>query len=95
MEITGQEALDRVTFADNYCEHYSVKPSEQRATVSIGARNVIAQGNQVKAAQRRLFFSFDFHGIKNVIFIGNITTADIVPSSSTIPAPRPSFNLIV
>jgi hypothetical protein len=95
VEINGreQEMLDRVTFADNYCEHYSVKPDDRRATVSVVARNVIAQGNQVKATIR--FFSFDFHGIKNVIFMGNITTADIVPSSSTIPTPRPAFNLIV
>lgn len=91
VEIMGQAPLDRLTFGNNYCEHYSV--GDGGATVSLLANHAIVQGNQVKA--ERNFVSFNFNKMKSVIFAGNISTSGAVQLPSPLPTPTAAFNLVV
>ena len=97
VEILSQQLTDtanirfeRVTFSDNYCMHFSLPPSDNRATVSLTGRHAAVVGNQIKSLVGEYFpVNLNF---MDATYVGNV--AENVPvQGGFVPTPTNSFNL--
>lgn len=94
VEILGDErTLERVTFSDNYCEHYNANNNDRNATVAIRAQLIVVQGNQIKAEPK--FPAFIFFKIGAATFVGNVSSAIIQPPPVLLPTAVTSFNIVL
>ena len=82
--------FERVTFSNNYCMHFSLPPSDNRATVSLTGRHGAVVGNQIKSFLGNYFpVNLNF---MDATYVGNVT--ENVPIQGTfVPTPPESFNL--
>jgi hypothetical protein len=94
LALTDTLALEfeRVSFNDNDCFHFSIEPDDRFASVSLHGIQMIAQGNQVRAMTP--FFSFDFHGNRRTLFLGNVTDGGVLQYPAPRPAPVAAFNFV-
>lgn len=94
VEILGDErTLERVTFSDNYCEHYNFNSNDVNATVAIRAQLIVVQGNQIKAEPK--FPAFTFFKTGAATFAGNISNPIIQPPPTLLPAAVAAFNIVL